>query len=222
MNRAAGRLPEKVVNVLLGCGIAYPVGYVVANDVIAASRYPGYSRRDQAISELSAVGARTRGFVNGTLPVFTALTAAYGVGVWARAAGRRSLRAAGTVLLASGATSVAWLPFPMSSRRDIASGKSASNDVGHLVLTGLTVVEIVALLGSGSAAFGPKFRVYSLASAAVVLGGGALTARQAAKMSGGKPTRGMGVYERACIGSWLQWMAVLAVILLREKRPPHG
>lgn len=221
MNRTTGRLPEKVVNILLGCGVAYPVGYVVANDVIAASRYPGYSRRDQAISELSAVGAPTRGFLTGTLPVFTALTAAYGVGVWARAAGRRSLRAAGAVLLASGATSVAWLPFPMSSRKDIASGKASSNDVGHVVLTGLTLAEIVALLGSGSAAFGPKFRAYSLASAAAVLGAGALTSRHAVNLSSGKPTPGMGLYERVSIGSWLQWMAVLAVILLREKRPLH-
>ena len=221
MMRAAGRLPERVINVLLGCGIAYPVGYVVANDVIAASRYPGYSRRNQAISELSAVGAPTRGFITKTLPLFTALTAAYGVGVRARAADRRSLRVAGTVLLASGATSVAWLPFPMSSRRDIASGKASSNDVGHLVLTGLTVAEIVALLGSGAAAFGPKFRAYSLASATVVLGSGALTSRQAANLSHGKPTPAMGLYERASIGSWLQWMAVLAVTLLREKRPPH-
>lgn len=217
--RAAARLPDKVINVLLGCGMAYPVGYAVANDVVAAARYPGYSRRNQAVSELSAVGAPTRGFVNATLPVFTALTMAYGVGVWACGARRRSLRAAGAVLIASGATSVAWLPFPMSSRSDIASGKSSSNDVGHLVLTGLTVAEIVALLTSGGAAFGPKFRAYSLASAAVVLGGGALTSRQAANLSRGKPTPGMGLYERACIGSWLQWMAALAVMLLRERRP---
>ena len=221
MNRTASRLPKKVINALLGCGIAYPVGYVFANDVIAASRYPGYSRRNQAISELSAVGAPTRGFITGTLPVFTALAAAYGAGVWASAAGRRSLRAAGAVLLASGATSVAWLPFPMSSRLDIASGKAASNDVGHLVLTGVTGAEIVALLGLGAAAFGPKFRAYSLASAAVVLGSGALTSRQAANLSRGKPTPAMGLYERASIGAWLQWMAALAVILLREKRPPY-
>jgi hypothetical protein len=29
----------------------------------------------------------------------------------------------------------------------------------------------------------------------------------------------MGLYERISIGAWLQWMAVLAIILLREQRP---
>ena len=89
---------------LLGCGIAYPVTYVVANDVVAASRYPGYTRVDQAVSELSATGAPTRRFLVAMLPVFTAQTAAYGVGVWRAAEGRRALRGAGALLVAFGAT----------------------------------------------------------------------------------------------------------------------
>ncbi len=97
---------------LLGCGIAYPVTYVVANDVIAAARYPGYSRTDQAVSELSAAGAPTRRFLVRMLPVFTGLTVAYGIGVWKAAGRRRALRATSLVLLASGATGIAWLPFP--------------------------------------------------------------------------------------------------------------
>src|SRR5512135_2007831 len=77
---ARRRLPRKAVKALLGCGIAYPVGYAVANDVIAASRYDGYSRMNQAVSELSATGAPTRRFLTATVPVFAALEVAYGVG----------------------------------------------------------------------------------------------------------------------------------------------
>jgi hypothetical protein len=203
---------------LLGCGIAYPVTYLLANDVIAASRYPGYRRADQAVSELSATGAPTRPFLVAMLPVFTGLTAAYGVGVWHAAGNRRALRATGAVLLASGATGIAWLPFPMSSREDIARGATTGGDTGHLVLSGLTVAEILALLGSGSGAFGTRFRTYSLTSAAVVLLSGALMARQSAKLPDGQPTPGLGLYERISIGTWLQWMATLATILLREQR----
>lgn len=212
------RLSRRALKGLLGCGIAYPVTYVVANDAIAASRYPGYSRVDQAVSELSATGAPTRRFLVAMLPVFTGLTTAYGIGVWNVAGGRRALRATGAVLLASGATGIAWLPFPMSSREDIARGATTGGDTGHVVLSGLTVAEILALLGAGSGAFGTRFRIYSLTSAATVLLSGALTSRQAAKLRDGQPTPGMGLYERISIGTWLQWMAALATILLREQR----
>ncbi len=213
------RLSRGALTGLLGCGIAYPVTYIVANDVIAAPRSPGYSRLDQAVSELSATGAPTRRFLVWMLPVFTGLTAAYGMGVWNAAGQRRALRATGVVLLASAATGIAWLPFPMSSRDDIARGATTGSDTGHLVLSGLTVAEILALLGAGSGAFGTRFRVYSLTSAAVVVLSGALTSRQAAKLPDGQPTPGMGLYERISIGTWLQWMAALATILLREQRP---
>jgi hypothetical protein len=212
-------LRSSVVRGLLGCGIAYPVSYVVANDIVAAARYPGYSRIDQAVSELSATGAPPRRFLVSVLPVFTGLTVAYGIGVWNVAGRRRALRATGAILLASGATGLAWLPFPMSSRDVIARGAATDSDTGHLVLSGLTVAEILALLGAGSGAFGTRFRMYSLTSAAVVLVSGALTSRQATKLAKGQPTSCMGLYERISIGTWLQWMVALATILLREQRP---
>ena len=207
---------------LLGCGIAYPVAYVVANDVLAAARYPGYSRIDQAVSELSATGAPTRRFLVRMLPVFTGLSVAYGIGVWNAAGRRRALRATGLVLLASGATGIAWLPFPMSSRDVIARGAANGSDTGHMVLSGLTVAEILALFGAGAGAFGTRFRIYSLSCGAVVLLSGALTSRQAIKLVNGQPTPRMGLYERVSIGTWLQWMAALATILLREQRSLAG
>ncbi|HET8561553.1 MAG TPA: DUF998 domain-containing protein [Marmoricola sp.] len=218
--RAHGRLPRPVVKALLACGIAYPVGYVVANDVVAASFYPGYCRRDQAVSELSARGAPTRRLLTTLLPPFTALGTGFGLGVWSVAGGRPALRATGGALVASGVTTIAWLPFPMSPRGDIASGAAGRSDLGHLVLSGLTVAEILALFGSGAAAYGNGFRAYSALSAATVLTSGALTSRQAARLAKGQPTPRMGLYERVSIGTWLLWMAVLAVRLLREQDPP--
>ena len=43
--------------ILLICGIGYGVTYVVSNDLIAAAMFDGYSRLDQAISELSGTRA---------------------------------------------------------------------------------------------------------------------------------------------------------------------
>jgi len=112
--------------------------------------------------------------------------------------------------------------FPMSSRDVIARGATTGGDTGHLVLSGVTVAEILALFGTGAGAFGTGFRIYSLTCGAVVLVSGALTSRQAAKLANGQPTPRMGLYERISIGTWLQWMAVLATILLRERRPFTG
>ena len=215
--RPRQRLPGSAVKALLGCGVAYPVVYVVANDVVAARRYPGYSRVDQAVSELSAAGAPTRPFLVAMLPVFTGMTVAYGVGVWNAADGRRALRRTGAVLLASGTTGIAWLPFPMSAREVIAAGAGTRGDVGHVVLSGLTVGEVFALFAAGSSVFGRGFRWYSQASAAVVLVAGALTGVQSARLQKGKPTPRLGLYERTSIGAWMAWMAALAALLLREQ-----
>ena len=57
-----------LVRALLACGVGYSLLYVVQNDVVAASRYEGYSRMSQAISELSAKGAPTRRFLSAMLP----------------------------------------------------------------------------------------------------------------------------------------------------------
>ena len=81
--------------------------HAAANDLIAASRYQGYSRMDQAVSELSTAGAPTRRFLVAMPPVVTGLTVADGVAVCSSADGRRALPAAGVVLLASGASPAA-------------------------------------------------------------------------------------------------------------------
>ena len=72
--------------ILLSCGIGYGVTYVVASDLIAAAMFNGYSRLDQAISELSGTEAPSRGFLTAMMPAFILLVLGFGIGVW-RAAG---------------------------------------------------------------------------------------------------------------------------------------
>lgn len=205
-----------LVRALLACGVGYSLVYVVENDVIAATRYQGYSRMSQAISELSAKGAPTRKFLAATVPLSAAMMTAFGMGVAESAGGSRALRVTGGLLVAGGPLSFAWLPFPMSSRADLQAGAGAGSDVGHLVLSGATGLLILAQMGSAAAAFGKRFRWYSLGSATTVLVFlGVLTGRQGAKLATGGPTARMGLYERIGMGAWLQWIAVLAIKLLQ-------
>jgi hypothetical protein len=47
---------------------------------------------------------------------------------------------------------------------------------------------------------------------------GALTSTHAANIGNGDPTPFMGLYERISVGTWLLWIAVLSMILLRGRR----
>ena len=203
--------------VLVACGALYALSYVIANDVIAASRFRGYNRIDQAVSELSAKGASSRPFLVAMLPIWTALMIALGIGVVMSANGKRVLRITGGVLIAHGVVAITWLWFPMTSRQDMIRAGTASNDTGHLVLTTATIVFILAELGFAAVAFGTWFRVYSAVTAAMVLVFGALVGPLAARIPDGKPTPWMGLYERVSIGGWLLWMTIFTVALLRDR-----
>ncbi len=207
-------------NVLLACGVAYSVLYAVVNDVVAATLYDGYSRTSQAISELSATAAPTRALLTATLPVFTVLMVAFGVGVWTSADGNRALRAAGGILVAHGATFPLWLFFPMTSREKIGAAMPV-NDIGHIGLTVVAILLILSQIGFAAAAFGKRFRIYSLLTAATVIGFGALTGAQAPNVAEGGTTQWMGLYERISFAAWLLWVAVLAIALLRKSRAPR-
>lgn len=205
---------------LLGCGIAYGVVYILSNDAIAASFYRGYSRLDQTVSELSAVSAPTRPFIITMLFIYTALMIAFGIGVWQSADGSRALRITGALIVAFGITGILWLPFPISDREDMVGASTMSaNDVGHLVLSGLTALLIIAMCVAAAVHFGVAFRIYTVVTLlAVVVFSGALTAIQSAKLTEGDPTPLLGFYERTGMGAYLLWFAVLAVLLLKESR----
>src|SRR5574338_221430 len=102
--------------ILLLCGVLSPLLYAVA-DALAGRRWEGYSFRDQAISELGAIGAPSRSLF-GTLliPTYLLLTA-FGVGVWQAAEGRHRLPAAGGLLVGLGVLALTVGQFvPMRPR----------------------------------------------------------------------------------------------------------
>jgi hypothetical protein len=203
---------------LLACSAAYALVYAAVNDVIAASLYDGYSRMSQAVSELSAVGAPTRAFLTATVPLCMALLTAFGIGVWRSAGGSRALRVAAAVIVAHAASAPLWLLAPMSRREVIAAGGGGLNDTLHLAMTALTIVLIVSYVGFGAAAFGWRFRIYSMLAVLAMLAAGTWTGVESAKLPSGEPTPWMGFAERVSIVVWLAWLIAFAVAVLRRSR----
>ena len=204
----------------LTCGVVYGVSFVAAHDLLAGLLYDGYSHMDQAVSELSAMGASTRPLLAALVPVWSGLLIAFGTGVFRAASGNRPLRVTGGLLIAHGVVSMQWFWFPMTARDDIVSGATRWNDAGHLALASWSVVLCLAEIGFGAAALGTRFRMYSLVTVGTALGFGALTSTPAANLADGDPTPLMGLYERMSVGAWLLWIAVLSVILLRSRPEP--
>jgi hypothetical protein len=213
----------RLTQVLLTCGVLYTALYVILNDVVAASLYDGYDPLSQAISELSATASPARAFLTAVFPLWPALMIAFGIGVRRASGGRRALRMTGVLLVAHGIVGLLWLAFPMTSRADITSGApAAANDIGHLVMTGATIVLILSEIGISALAFGWRFRLYAVASTVIVVVFGALTAVQASTLAAGGLTPWMGLFERISIAPWLLWMAVLHFILMTTGHSGRG
>ncbi|ETT23488.1 protein of unknown function DUF998 [Rhodococcus rhodochrous ATCC 21198] len=219
--RDGAHRPSTASTVLLACGVVSSLLYVVAHEILAAALYDGYSRFDQAISELTSVGAPTRAPLTAVGFVYDVLIVAFGIGVWRTGRGVRPLRIAGVLLVAYGFVGPLWLPFPMTGREDIEAGAAMPlADTMHLVLSAVTVSLWCAMIGFAAAAFGTWFRVYSAVTVATILAFGAWTGRYVPAVAAAEPTPGMGAVERVMFGAFVLWVAVLAVVLLvRRTRP---
>ena len=108
-------------------GILSSVTYVVT-DLLSASRYPGYSIVNHAISELSAIGAPAASTRLWDLlgPTYGLLFATFAIGVLVIGWGNRYLRISGWLMVAFVAWGLLWPFFPMHERgaerdmRDVA------------------------------------------------------------------------------------------------------
>lgn len=200
--------------VLLVCGIVAAAIYV-GSDIVAALRWEGYDYAAQSVSELRAVGAPTRAFLLPILAGYAILELAFGIGVWLSAGHRRSLRVTGALLVALGVLDSFGSLFSL----DLGQEADALVNTIHLVVTLVTVVGLVLVIIFGSGADGRWFRVYSFVTLLLVLGGGTLTFLQVPRIQAGLPTPSMGVTERINIYGYMVWLAVLAIVLLRQGTP---
>ena len=211
---------------LLACGIVSSLLYAA---MVWGIRYEGYSLTSQAPSELTAIGAPTRALWARLGWAYTLLVTAFGVGIWQSAGGNRTVRIVGGLLLAYASLGLLWPFAAMHQREILAAGGGTSSDTMHVVLSGVTVVLMFLAIGFGAAAFGRRFRLYSILSGVVLVAFGALTFLEAPRLQANLPTPWIGLWERINISVFLLWVAVLATMLWRNgnirrgvKDPPSG
>jgi Protein of unknown function (DUF998) len=196
--------------ILLGCGILSSLVYVAAN-VLAAMRWAGYSSVSQAISELSAIGAPSRSVWVPLGIAYDVLLVAFGVGVWRCAGPKRGLRITAGTLIAIGAIGPFWPPM------HLRGAVTTLTDILHVVFASITSVLILLGIAFGATAFGKRFRLYSIATLAVLVVFGTLTFRYAPQLAAGQPTPWLGLMERINLGGYLVWVVFLAIGLLSRK-----
>jgi hypothetical protein len=205
---------NRLVRTSLACGIASSLLYAAMN-VFVAMQWDGYSSASQTVSELSAIDAPTRPLWMLLALAYSMLVAAFGWGVWTSAGRNRRLRLVGVLIVANAVIGAAWPP--MHQREVLAAGGGTLTDTLHIVWTIVTNIVFMLQLGLAAAAFGTRFRIYSVATVVMLIVFGVLTAMDAPGVEANLPTPWIGVWERSGIGVFMVWVVVFATALLRAR-----
>jgi hypothetical protein len=205
--------------ILLGCGVFSSLLYVFAT-VFVALQWRDYSSASQTVSELSAIGAPTRSLWVSLATPYTLLVAAFGYGVWMSADRNRPLRITAGVMVVYGVLGLFWPP--MHLREVLAAGGGTLTDTMHIMFAMVTVLLMMLAMAFGAAAFGARFRLYSIATMAILAVCGAMSGTDAPRLQVNLPTPWIGVWERINIGVFLLWVVVLAVTLWNPRETDAG
>lgn len=197
---------------LLMCGIAGAALYPLA-DIFAASRYPGFSYRDQAVSELFAIGAPTAEFLVPLFTVSSSLLLVFAIGIWMSANGQRKLRWMGVMMALNCVDAlILWNVFPMHMR----GVAPTFTDTMHTLLAIDPFVLAAVVLGAVT--FPGRFRVYTVTTIVFTSALAVFSMSYVPAIIAKEPTPWMGATERAAQYATNLWYAVLAVVLLRRQR----
>lgn len=200
--------------IFLICGIIASV-LCIGTDIFTAMTLDGYSYLDQAVSELTAIGASTRPMVVTLLAICNVLLIAFGLGVRMSAQEKR-LRLVGNLIVIFAIVGLVSLNFPMNQR----GVDRTFSDTMHLAFGGVAVLLMVLFIGFGTVSFGKKFRYFSIGTILAILGFGIWAGTQGAKVAMGISTPWFGVIERVSYYLPFIWLMALAVALLRKDNSP--
>jgi hypothetical protein len=208
----SGKVPLK--KILLICGILSSLLYVTLT-LVGAMRWDGYSSISQTVSELFAIDAPSRSLVIPLMLLYSGFMLAFGFGIWISAGGRRYLRFVGGLIIGKEVLgSVATLLAPMHLR----GVEGTLTDTMHAVITGIGVLFLLFTVGFGAASFEKKFRIYSIVTILILCVFGALSGLDGPQLAANLPTPFLGIWERINIFSYMLWVVVLAIVLLRAEK----
>jgi hypothetical protein len=210
--------PQKMMGkILLTCGILSSLLYI-AMLIFVPMQYEGYNSITQTISELSAIGAPTRPIWVPLGIFYTLLIAAFGWGIRQSADDNHHLRTSGNLLFAYGIIGLGWVFAPMHRREVLAAGGGAISDTMHLVMGAVSNLFMMISMGFAAAAFGKRFRFYTIITILTLFTFGILTGMSAPDVNANRPTPWVGLYEIIMLGVFFLWTVVLAIILMRREK----
>lgn len=201
---------------LMACGIAGALLYPLA-DILMATRYPGFSYRDQAVSELFAIGAPTSALTVTLFTVSSTLLFLFAIGIWMSADGRRSVRAMAVMMALNTVDAlILWNFFPMHMR----GSQLTFTDKMH----GLLAIDpfVLAAVILGAVAFPGRFRIYTVTTIVFTSLLAIIGFSYAPAVFENQPTPWMGASERAAQYATNLWYAMLALVLLRRAGAVRG
>ncbi len=204
---------ESARKILLAVGAASTVLYI-AMDTIAALSYEGYNYASQTISELSAIGAPTRGLWLPLGVAYNLMLLAGVIGLW-QTHGGRAIRAIAVLEAGMVVLGFAGWPFaPMHQREVLAAGGSSLSDTLHLVYAGISSVIFFLCIALGSRLFGTRFFIYSVATIALMLVFGFYTGRETPRVGDNLSTPLLGIAERITVFGSMIWLSAFNLRLM--------
>jgi hypothetical protein len=195
----------------LACGILSSLLYAAMN-VVVPIWYEGYGLSSQTVSELSAIGAPTRTLWISLGALHAFLVICFGWGVWKSAGSKRALRALGAVTIVNGVFMLYWPPIHMRG-----AGFTLT-DAMHIVWIVVTLLLMLLAMGFGAAAFGKRFRLYSIVTMVILVGFGTLAGLDGPRVQANLPTPWVGIWQRIAIAAFLVWVVTLTTMLLRRRK----
>jgi hypothetical protein len=213
MGASTGESTFSVRRLLVGCGIAGAALYPLA-DIFATTRYPGFSYRDQAVSELFAIGAPTSSIVVPLFTISSGLLFLFAIGIWISANGERWVRPLAVMMALNMIDAlILWNVFPMHMR----GAQPTFTDTMH----GLLAIDpfLLAAVVLAALAFRGWFRVYTVTTILFTTILAIISLSFVPAVMANQSTPWMGATERAAQYATNLWYAVLAVVLLRKELP---
>ena len=198
-------------NVLLSCGIASSLLYIAMNAFVPLL-FAGYSTTTQTVSELSAIGAPTRSLWVWLAMLYILLFAAFGLGVWQSAADNKALRTTGKLILIYVLINFYWPPM------HLRGFERTMTDTLHIVWAMITLFLMMSIMVLGAVALGRLFRIYTFMTFVIFITFGILIGTEAPGIPQNTPTPHIGIWERINIGTFMLWVIVFAVTLLKREK----